>query len=203
MSEPGSNDAHLTRRRFFSRVARGALGVAAAGVAGAALVKAGARRQVWQIDPFKCVQCGQCRTHCVLENSAVKCVHDFVMCGYCELCTGFFYPDPNALNEGAENQLCPVGAIRRVFVEEPYFEYHIDERLCTGCGECVKGCSDFGNGSLYLQVRQDRCLNCNECAIAAACPADAFIRLPADRPYVVKHLGKDAVNPESANGGNA
>ena len=134
MSEPGSNDAHLTRRRFFSRVARGALGVTAAGVAGVALVKAGARRQVWQIDPFKCVQCGQCRTHCVLENSAVKCVHDFVMCGYCELCTGFFYPDPNALNEGAENQLCPVGAIRVTYVA------HVDAERCTGCGICMKNC---------------------------------------------------------------
>jgi electron transport complex protein RnfB len=112
------------------------------------------------------------------------------MCGYCELCTGFFRPEPNALNEGAENQLCPVGAIRRRFVETPYFEYTIDETVCVGCGRCVKGCNAFGNGSLYLQIKHGRCLNCNECSISAVCPSGAFVRVPADRPYYVKHLGK-------------
>jgi hypothetical protein len=34
-------------------------------------------------------------------------------------------------------------------------------------------------------------VNCNECAIAAACPADAFIRLPTDHPYVIKRLGPE------------
>jgi electron transport complex protein RnfB len=52
----------------------------------------------------------------------------------------------------------------------------------------VKGCQAFGNGSLYLQVRHDRCLNCNECSIAARCPADAFVRIPAGKPYIIKHL---------------
>jgi electron transport complex protein RnfB len=74
----------------------------------------------------------------------------------------------------------------RRFVEDPYFEYHIDEPLCIGCAKCVKGCNAFGNGSLQLQVRHDRCLNCNECAIAAVCPADAFRRVSADAPYVLK-----------------
>jgi len=178
----------FNRRRFLGLAGRSALGLALGGAALAALARAGQRRQVWQIDPLKCIQCGRCRTNCVLEESAVKCVHDFVMCGYCELCTGFFYPDAAALHEGAENQLCPLGAIRRRFVEEPYFEYTIDERRCTGCGQCVKGCRSFGNGSLYLQVRHDRCLNCNQCSIARGCPAEAFLRLPADKPYIVKHL---------------
>jgi Na+-translocating ferredoxin:NAD+ oxidoreductase subunit B len=40
---------------------------------------------VWQIDPFKCTQCGQCKTNCVLTPSASKCVHAFPMCGYCDL----------------------------------------------------------------------------------------------------------------------
>jgi len=38
------------------------------------------------------------------------------------------------------------------------------------------------NGSLYLQVMQDRCLNCNECAIAVACPTQAIGRVPAGGP---------------------
>jgi electron transport complex protein RnfB len=159
--------------------------LAVGGGAGALLARQGrAGEMVWQIDPTRCNQCGQCATHCVLDQSAVKCFHEFRMCGYCELCTGFFDPQPNELHEGAENQLCPVGALKRRFVEEPYFEYTIDEQLCTGCGRCVEGCARFGNGSLYLQVRHDLCQHCNECAIAAACPSDAFIRVPADRPYI-------------------
>ena len=52
---------------------------------------------------------------------------------------------------------------------------------CIGCGKCVKGCA-LMNGSLYLQVMQDRCVNCNECAIAVACPSRAFCRVSAERP---------------------
>ena len=149
----------------------------------------GRGQMVWQIDPNKCNQCGQCATHCVLDVSAVKCVHEFAMCGYCKLCLGYFEPDPNTLDSGAENQLCPVDAIRREFVEDPYYEYAIDESRCTGCAKCVKGCKQFGNSSLYLQVRHDRCLNCNECSIAAACPAQAFVRVPADKPVIHKYRG--------------
>jgi Na+-translocating ferredoxin:NAD+ oxidoreductase subunit B len=144
---------------------------------------------VWQLNPDLCVQCGLCATECVLETSAVKCVHSYDVCGYCELCTGYFEPEPAALNEGAENQLCPTGAILRTFVEEPYYEYSIDEKLCVGCAKCVKGCNTFGNGSLYLQVRHDRCVNCNECAIAAVCPAQAFRRVPASQPYLLRGKG--------------
>jgi Na+-translocating ferredoxin:NAD+ oxidoreductase subunit B len=140
----------------------------------------------WQIDPNVCVACGNCATRCVKDKSAVVCVHCFSMCGYCKLCTGYFEPDPNALNSGAENQLCPTGAIRRMFVEDPYYEYTIDDELCIGCGKCVKGCNAFGNGSLHLQVDQDACHNCNECAIAAACPSGAFVRVPAANPYLLK-----------------
>jgi Na+-translocating ferredoxin:NAD+ oxidoreductase subunit B len=142
---------------------------------------------VWQIDPAKCISCGNCATHCVLDESAVKCVHSFPMCGYCELCTGYFEPNPIGLNTGAENQLCPTGAIRRQLIEEPYHEYKIEEDLCIGCGKCAKGCNAFGNGSLYLQVRHDRCKNCNQCQIAVACPSEAFVRLPASDPYLLKH----------------
>jgi electron transport complex protein RnfB len=110
------------------------------------------------------------------------------MCGFCDLCTGYFEPQPNSLNTGAENQLCPTGAVVRTFVEDPYFEYRIDESLCIGCSKCVAGCTAFGNGSLYLQIRHDRCVNCNECSIASACPADAVVRTPVEQPYLLKKI---------------
>ncbi len=124
----------------------------------------------------------------VLEVSAVKCVHAFAMCGYCNLCTGSLRPDPVTLDSGAENELCPTGAIKRSFIEDPYYEYTIDESLCIGCAKCVKGCNAFGNGSLFLQVRHDRCLNCNECSIAAACPSGAYKRVPVENPYLLKDV---------------
>jgi len=176
----------LNRRRFLRE---GLWGVCAAGLGATVGLTARGKdptHWVWQIDPYLCTQCGQCATHCVLELSAVKCVQSYAICGYCDLCTGYLEPEPRALDTGAENELCPTGAIKRTFVEDPYFEYTIDESLCIGCAKCVQGCEAFGNGSLYLQVRHDRCLNCNECAIAAACPAGAFKRVPADRPYLLK-----------------
>jgi electron transport complex protein RnfB len=121
-------------------------------------------------------------------------VHAYAMCGYCKLCFGYFHPDAPELTEAAENQLCPTGAIRRTFVEDPYFEYSIDRDACIGCAKCVKGCNTFGNGSLFLQVDHALCLNCNECAIARRCPAGAFRRVPAGSPY----LFKGDVAPEPA-----
>ena len=176
---------NTTRREFFGRI-RGVCLMGLGGLLGLLFSRSHAKNTVWQIHPYKCVACDRCASHCVLELSAVKCVHSFSMCGYCELCTGFFEPEPNALNTGAENQLCPTGAIKRKFVEDPYYEYKIDEPLCIGCGKCVIGCNTFGNGSLFLQVRHDRCLNCNECAIAKVCPAEAFERIPAEHPYLLK-----------------
>ncbi len=141
---------------------------------------------VWQIDPDKCTQCGRCATHCVLTPSAVKCFHSYSICGYCDLCGGYLRPDAKGRNTGAENQLCPTAALKRKFIENPYYQYTVDEKLCIGCGKCVKGCEMFGNGSLYLQVKHDLCVNCNECAIACACPSDAFRRVPASDPYLLK-----------------
>jgi electron transport complex protein RnfB len=163
-----------------------AVGAAVAGVMGRLGIRAARRRYVWQIDPHKCSQCGRCATECVLTPSAVKCVHAYSVCGYCDLCSGYHLPNVRRTDTAAEHRLCPVDAIRRSFVEEPFFEYSIDEALCIGCAKCVKGCGAFGNGSLHLQVRHDRCVGCNECAIAKACPADAFVRVQADVPYRMK-----------------
>ncbi len=121
--------------------------------------------------------------------SAVKCYHAYVMCGYCDLCGGYLRQGVKTISTGAENQLCPTGAITRRFVEEPYFEYIIDEDLCDGCGKCVKGCIDFGNGSLYLQINQDLCDDCNDCLIARKCPSNAISRVPVSRQYIPKEDG--------------
>jgi len=158
----------------------------AGGLVGAMAGRSQAETMVWQLDPTKCVRCGNCATQCVLEQSAVKCVNTFAICGYCDLCTGYFEPEPNELNTAAENQMCPTNAIIRRFIEDPYYEYEIDENLCIGCAKCVEGCTRFGNGSLYLQIRHDRCLNCNECSIAKSCPAECFKRVPLSNPYMLK-----------------
>jgi len=205
MAEPEKDkslDKKLTRREMLAAGARGAAVFGLGGIAGVIGRTAKADVTVWQIDPRKCTQCGNCATYCVLQPSAVKCVHAFRMCGYCQICFGFFDPRTHEYNTGAENQLCPTGAIQRSHVEGPYYQYTIgpqirgdpskyDESLCIGCGKCVKGCTTFGNGSLFLQVRQDRCVHCNQCSIAPACPAEAFVRVPAGEPYLLKDKLKD------------
>lgn len=145
---------------------------------------------VWQIDPLKCTQCGQCKTNCVMTPSASKCTHAFQMCGYCDLCGGYLRQGVKTISTGAENQMCPTGAITRTFVEEPYFQYTIDEKLCDGCAKCVKGCADFGNGSLYMQIHHNLCQNCNECSIARTCPSNAISRIPAEVAYLEKEKSK-------------
>lgn len=189
-----SDDKNKTSRRdFINRGLRISAGIALGGI-GIALIKdADTGDLVWQLDPKKCIQCGQCVSNCVLTPSAVKCVHVFSMCGYCDLCGGFFRPGSKELTTAAENQLCPTAAIERKFIEDPFFEYHINEDLCIGCGKCVAGCDAFGNGSMQLQVRHDICVNCNQCAIAQKCPADAFSRVPAKQNSIFKGFSGDEI----------
>lgn len=162
------------------------------GLAGASFLLGGlatrsrAAGTVWQIDPQKCTQCGKCATACVLDPSAVKCVHAYALCGYCQLCFGVYRDARTGDTTTAENARCPVAAITRAPVEDPYFEIAIDEQKCIGCAVCVKGCGQFGNGSMFLQIRHDRCANCNQCAIANVCPSEAVIRVSADQPYIAK-----------------
>lgn len=174
----------------FEFVRQGVARLAALGlglVAGWAAAATRRRNTVWQIDPMKCVQCEHCATACVLTPSAVKCVQSYPICGYCRLCFGYFQPNAPELTSAAENQLCPTGAIERLFVEDPYWEYNIEEDKCIGCAKCVKACEMFGNASFYLQVRHDVCVNCNDCSIARQCPSGAFERVPVDQPYKLKH----------------
>jgi len=184
----------MNRREFLAKGIRASILAGIGGIAVFTVKKTGTGETVWQLDPSRCIQCGRCATNCVRKQSAVRCTHVFAMCGYCDLCSGYFKQGTKELNTAAENHLCPTNAIRRKFVEDPFFEYTIDEPLCIGCGKCVKGCGAFGNGSLQLQVRQNLCDHCNECSIARSCPADAFSRVPAGKPYLLKQIAAD--NPK-------
>lgn len=173
----------MKRREFLGKITRTAsLGIIA-GASAVLVARSAGARTLWQIDPEKCAHCTNCSTQCVLAESAVKCMHRFDTCGYCKPCFGYFDLSGSADGTGAENQTCPNGALRRRFIEDPYYEYSVDDGLCVGCGKCVKGCRDFGNGSLMLQVSQDLCQHCNVCSIAVSCPADAFVRVTPDNPY--------------------
>jgi electron transport complex protein RnfB len=176
------------RREFLDRSFR-ILGLAGIGGSAILLAKRSASSMVFQVDPSKCVACDLCRTSCVLSHSAVKAVNEFTKCGYCQLCPAYFdvtsQPDEKGLPTG---KTCPQDALKRRVVgkideEDPnnnYYEYTIDESLCDGCGKCVKACKPpAGNGSLHLEVRYDRCLECDSCAIQRVCPESAIMRIPA------------------------
>ncbi len=181
-----TNKEPNSRREFIRKGMRYTLAFGVVGVSSIVAFKSTSGDTVWQLDPAKCVHCGRCASSCVLSPSAVKCFHVYDMCGYCDLCGGYFRPEAKNLTTGAENQLCPTAAIERKFIEEPFFEYHINKDLCIGCAKCVKGCGAFGNGSLQLQVDQDICVNCNECAIARDCPSEAFTRVSSKDGYLFK-----------------
>jgi Na+-translocating ferredoxin:NAD+ oxidoreductase subunit B len=175
-----------TRRQFIDRSFR-IIGFAGLGTAAVVLSRRASGNNVYQVDPFKCTACDLCRTSCVLSLSAVKAVNDFDKCGYCMLCPAYYdvtsQPDEKGIPSG---KVCPQDALKRRVVgkEDPddpnnnYYEYVIDEARCDGCGKCVKAClPPAGNGSLRLEIRYTRCVECNECAIQIACPDKAIIRV--------------------------
>jgi len=175
-----------TRRQFIDRSVR-ILGFTAIGGTAGLLAKRASGNAVFQVDPFKCTACDLCRTSCVLSHSAVKAVNDFDKCGYCQLCPAYMdvtsRPDEKGIPAG---KVCPQDALKRRVVgkEDPddpnnnYYEYAIDETRCDGCGKCVKACKPpAGNGSLRLEIRYARCVECNECSILIACPDNAIVRV--------------------------
>lgn len=190
MSESGTN---ATRRDLIAAGIRGAGMLCGGGFLAFAAARGKAEPLVWQIDPYKCTWCGRCATNCVLSPSAVKCLNVFPLCGYCNLCTGYYEADADALalNTAADKQLCPTGALIRKWVEGDYYEYTVEADLCIGCAKCVKGCTLYGNGSLFLQIDRELCVDCNQCRIAANCPSNAISRVPLSKPYVLKDKFRD------------
>ena len=154
-----------TRKNSRREFVRGAVATAIGGTVLAA-ARRGSPELVWQIDPEKCTQCGRCATHCVLAPSAVKCFHSYSICGYCDLCGGYLRSDAKRRDTGAENQLCPVSAIKRTYIEDPYYQYTIDEDLCIGCGVCVQSCMNdvirMKKGKAYIAYQED-CSQCFSC----------------------------------------
>jgi len=188
-----------TRRQFVDRSVR-MIGFAGIGSAAGLLARRASGHAVYQVDPFKCTACDLCRTSCVLSLSAVKAVNDFDKCGYCMLCPAYYdvtsLPDEKGIPTGL---VCPQDALKRrvvgrVDLEDPnnnYYEYVVDETRCDGCGKCVKTCKPpAGNGSLRLEIRFTRCVECNECAIQIACPDNAIVRVPAPGLAPTKSTGE-------------
>lgn len=188
-----------TRRQMLAQTVRGAGALSLGGAAAYLGFKADAQG-FWFIDPSKCIDsrlgatgvnvCEACATSCVLPLSAVRAVNDFAACGRCCICPAYFEVTSQVGEDGLPSQkLCPRDAIERKAIGEvdPYdplnnfYEYTIDENLCDGCGRCVMACKEpAGLGSIRLEVRHDRCLSCNRCTIAEACPEDAYLRKPVD-----------------------
>jgi Na+-translocating ferredoxin:NAD+ oxidoreductase subunit B len=177
-----------SRRQFIDRSLR-IVGIAGIGGAATVLARRAASDTVFQVDPSRCVACDLCRVSCVLSHSAVKAVNEFTKCGYCQLCPAYYdvasQPDEMGLPTG---KVCPRDALKRQVVgkidkEDPnnnYYEYIIDESLCDGCGKCVKACKPpAGNGALRLEIRYNRCFECDSCAIQRACPESAIVRIAA------------------------
>jgi len=186
-----------TRREVLGHAVRGATFVGLGGVA-AYLAKKASGEGVWQLDCEKCINsrhgavgvdyCDLCATSCVLALSAVRAVNDHDKCGRCYICPAY-YDIKSAIDaDGLPSQkLCPRDAIERkpigwIDEDDPannFYEYIIDETLCNGCGKCVMACKEpAGLSSIKLMVRYDLCVDCNRCAIAIACPDEAYDRGP-------------------------
>jgi H+/Na+-translocating ferredoxin:NAD+ oxidoreductase subunit B len=192
-----------TRRQFIDRSVR-VIGFTGIGAAAGVLTRRAWSDAVYQVDPFKCTACDLCRTSCVLSLSAVKAVNDFDKCGYCMLCPAYMdvtsQPDERGIPTG---KVCPQDALKRRVVgkvdpDDPnnnYYEYVIDEERCDGCGKCVKACKPpAGNGSLRLEIRYSRCVECNECAIQIACPDHAIIRVKVPGMAPTENPGEGKVS---------
>jgi ferredoxin len=184
-----------SRRDVLEQLARGATLAGLGGLA-ALLVRKASAEGAWQLDPGRCVNsrlgavgvpvCERCATECVLGLSAVRAVNDHSRCGRCYICPAYFDIRSAVNRDGLPSQkLCPRDAIERKPIGEidprdpanNFYEYVIDEYRCNGCGRCVMGCKEpAGLSSIRLAVRYDLCLDCNRCAIAQACPDDAYDR---------------------------
>lgn len=184
-----------TRREALGMAARGA-GLLALGGLTVQLVRRAGADPIWQVDPTRCINirlgavgmeaCELCATECVLPLSAVRAVNDYGKCGRCCICPAYFDVKSDVGPDGLPSRkLCPRDAIKRkaignVDAYDPlnnFYDYVIDEKLCTGCGKCVMACKEpAGLGSIRLEVRYNLCLDCNRCSIDKKCPENALTR---------------------------
>jgi electron transport complex protein RnfB len=143
------------------------------------------RRFAWQVDPEKCLYCGKCATACVRKPSAVKALNDQKKCSNCVVCYGHItdtHIASDKINSDGE-RVCPYDAVVRVNFSggvDGMFLYENDPERCIGCAKCVKRCNQHGTKSMFLAIRPDLCLGCNECSIAVACPHNAVERIPRE-----------------------
>ncbi|MCX7935061.1 MAG: hypothetical protein N3A66_07355 [Planctomycetota bacterium] len=176
----------LTRRQLLIRAGRAIAAAALAVVTGHVLRRALfssqdgslALRKIWQIDPDRCAFCELCARACVQKPSAVKAYNDQTLCSNCVVCYGHI-ANWNAASDQIDIQptICPQQALRRRPLAggaEGYFLYEVIPERCNGCGRCAKECNRYGSRSLFLFIRPDLCLGCNECAIARVCPTKAI-----------------------------
>ena len=186
-----------TRRKMLGHAARGAALLGLGGTAGVLSLKAH-KSYAWVIEVHKCINsklgalgveiCERCATDCVITLSAVRAVNRFSACGRCYVCPAYYKITSAVGPDGLPSEkVCPRDAIERKAIgwidpEDPannFYEYVIDEKKCNGCGRCVMECKEpAGLSSITLEVRHNVCLDCNRCSIAAACPEEAFDRLP-------------------------
>lgn len=143
------------------------------------------RRFAWQIDPDKCLSCGTCEIACVRKPSAAKAINDPKKCSNCVVCYGHIKNKHIAseLIDSEGERICPHDAVlRKNFCGgiDGMFLYSHNHANCTGCATCVKHCNEEGTGSMFMIIRPDLCLGCNECAIAVSCPHDAIERIPRE-----------------------
>ncbi len=143
------------------------------------------RRFAWQIDPDRCKSCGLCATSCVRMPSAVKAVNDQKKCSNCVVCYGHIRDNKIASDkiDTDGHKVCPVNAVKRKNFSggvDGMFLYEQDPLLCIACGQCTYRCNEYGSRSMFLVIRPDLCLGCNECSIAKACPNNAVERVPRE-----------------------
>jgi len=180
-----------TRRNFLRLVGRGLGATALGAVAGRVLLGGRADAEFiqpphgygWQIDPDICTFCGLCETACVRQPSAVKAVNDQKKCANCVVCYGHIY-DRNLPSERIDRdgrRVCPYDAVRRTRLTgglDGAYLYTIGCDHCTGCAKCALECNRHGTKSMFLIIRPDLCLGCNDCSIARVCEPGAVERVP-------------------------
>lgn len=141
------------------------------------------RRYTWQINPDKCRFCGKCAYACVRRPAAVKALNDQKKCSNCVVCYAHITDRQisSARVQQYGTRVCPHNAVRRQNFSgglDGVFTYTIDQSRCVGCAKCVAECNHSGSSSMFLAIRPDLCLGCNQCACAEKCPYDAIERVP-------------------------